>query len=83
MKRNKQMREGNAAAVSAQLVEWSVTMSEVRIQSSANFYVGHLFVYRQLYWKDENKEKDVGNGTFLQKTQPLPCRLKWSKTNRF
>ena len=29
----------------------------VLIQSSANFYFGHLIVYSQLYWKDENKEK--------------------------
>ena len=25
-----------------------------------NFYIGHLFDYCQLYWKDENKEKEAG-----------------------
>ena len=35
----------------------------VRIQSLANFYIAHLFVYCQLYWKDE-KKKEAGNGPF-------------------
>ena len=24
-------------------------------------------IYRQLYWKDKNKEKEAGNGPFLKK----------------
>ena len=43
----------------------------VRIQSSANFYIGHLYVYCQLYWKDENKEKEAGNDPFLKKEMAL------------
>ena len=39
----------------------------VRIQSSANFYIGDLFVYCQLYWKDGNKDKEAGNGPFKLK----------------
>ena len=39
------MRQRAVVVIVAQLVEWSV----VQIQSSANFYIGHLFVYCQLY----------------------------------
>ena len=38
--------------------------STVQILSLANFYTEHLFTYRQLYHKDENKEKEAGNGPF-------------------
>ena len=31
----------------------------------------HLFTDCQLYWNDENKEKEAGNGPFL-KTNSLP-----------
>ena len=39
-------------------------MPEVR---SSNQFIGHLLVYCQLYWKDENKEKEDGNGPFFKK----------------
>ena len=29
------------------------------------------FVYCQLYWKDENKEKEAGNDPFLKKEMAL------------
>ena len=29
-----------------------------------------LNIYCQLYWKDENKEKEAGNGPFFKKTAP-------------
>ena len=50
------------AVVVAQLAE----RSAVRIQPSANFYKEHLFTYSQLCWRDENKEKEAGNGLFKQ-----------------
>ena len=40
--------------------------STVRIQSLANFHIGHSFVFSPLYWKDENKDKEAGNGPFFQ-----------------
>ena len=48
-------------------------------------YIGHLFVYCQLYRKDENKEKEAGNGPFKKEKNyhksfgpPLPHkRLLW------
>ena len=50
------MRVG--AVVVAQLVDWSLPIPEVRIQSSAKNYIEHLPS------TDENKEKDAGNGPF-------------------
>ena len=34
----------------------------VRILSLANFYICTTFAYCQQYWKDENEEKEAGNG---------------------
>ena len=34
-------------------------------------YNGNLFVSYQLYWKDENKDKEVGKGQIFEKT-PTP-----------
>ena len=52
------MTDGNYRAV-AQLVEWSIPAPEVH---SSNPVIGKLlyrtFVYGQLFWKDENKEKN-------------------------
>ena len=39
--------------------------SAVRIQLSENFYIEHLFTCCQMYWKDENKEKEAGIGPIL------------------
>ena len=35
-------------------------------------FIGHLFVCCQLYWKDENKEKEARNGPFLNSSF-CPC----------
>ena len=49
--------------------------SEVQSQSSANFCIGHLFVYCQLYWKDKYKEKEGRNDPFKSKslTNEVSC----------
>ena len=48
----------------AQLVELCFLhqRSAVRIKSSANVYMVHLFTYCELCWKDGNNEKEAGNG---------------------
>ena len=48
----------------AQIVERSLPPPEVR---GSNPVIGNLFVYCQLYSKDENKEKEAGNGPFFKK----------------
>ena len=48
--------------VVAQLEERLLQRSAVRIQASAKFI---LNIYSQLYWKDENKEKEAVIGPFL------------------
>ena len=50
--------------VLAQLVERSIPTPEVR---GSNPVIGKICVYYQLYWKDENKEKEAWNGPFLKK----------------
>ena len=55
--------------VVAQLVERSLPTPEVRgafrIQSSANFYIGHLIVYLlSTVLKRQNKGKEAGNVPF-------------------
>ena len=56
------------AVVVVQLVERSLPTAEVR---GSNPVIGKLlyrtFIYCQLYWKDENKEKEAENGPFLKK----------------
>ena len=56
----------------AQLVERSLPTPEV---GSSNPVISKLlcgtFVCCQLYWKDENKEKEAGNGPFFKKIQPI------------
>ena len=49
----------------AQLVEQSLPIAEV---CGSNPVIGKkniLNIYCQLYWKDENKEKEAGNGPFF------------------
>ena len=61
------------AVVVAQLVEWSLPIPEVR---GLNPVIGKIywpFVYCQLYWKDENTEKEAGNGPFLKIKWMLDC----------
>ena len=50
--------------VLAQLVERSIPTPEVR---GLNPVIGKICVYYQLYWKDENKEKEAWNGPFFLK----------------
>ena len=55
------------AVVVAQLVEQALPTPDVW---GLNPVIGKLlyrtFVYCQLYWKDEHKEKEAGNGPFLK-----------------
>ena len=55
--------------VVAQLVEWLLPTPEVGGSNPVNwkFLYRHLFVYCQLYWKDEIKEKEEGTGPFFKK----------------
>ena len=50
--------------VVAQLVERSLSIPEVRGSNPVIGKIYWTFVYCQLYWKDENKEKEAGNGPF-------------------
>ena len=56
------------AVVVAELVELLLPILEVH---RSNPVIGKLlygkFVYCQLYWKDENKEKEAGNGPLFKK----------------
>ena len=38
-------------------------------------FIRHLFVYWQLYWKDENKEKEARNGPFFK------IKMSWGWSN--
>ena len=58
------------AVVVAQLVERSLPTPEVR---GLNPVIGKL-----LYWKDENKEKEAGNGPFKKTFLLAYNRAKWS-----
>ena len=53
--------------VVAQLVERSLPIPEVRGSNPVIGKIYWIFVYCQLYWKDENKEKEAGNGPFFLK----------------
>ena len=51
----------------AQLVEQSLSIPEVR---SSNPVIGKIYfeqILLTVYWKDENKEKEAGNGTIFKK----------------
>ena len=54
------------AVVVAQLVERSLPMPEVR---GSNPVIGknilNIYLLSTVYWKDENKEKEAGNGPFF------------------
>ena len=53
----------------------SLTIPEVR---SSNPVIGNKIynIYCQMYWKDENKEKEAENGPFLQKLYQVVNGLK-------
>ena len=66
-----------SGVVVAQLVERSLPTPEVR---SSNPVISKMYMeqcYCQLYWKDENKEKESGNGPFLTKKYDV------NRINRF
>ena len=50
--------------VVAQLVEQSLPTPEVR---GLNPAIGKIYMYYQLNWKDEIKEKEAGNGRIFNK----------------
>ena len=57
------------AVVVAQLVEWSLPTREVgRSNPGIGKKLSWIFVYCQLYWKDENKEKRGVDWPIFQKT---------------
>ena len=68
--------------VVAQLVEQLLSISEVRGSTPVfgKIYIEHLFVYYQLYWKDENiKEKWP---TFLKNVKPSGISTMWLNKNQ-
>ena len=58
------------AVVVAQLVEWLITIPEVRGSNPVigkKLYILDIYLLWTVHWKDENKEKEAGNGPFLTK----------------
>ena len=59
------------AVVVAQLVEWSLPIPEVRglnpVIGKKIIYILNICLLSTVYWKDENKEKEAGNGPFKKK----------------
>ena len=55
------------AVVVAQLVEWSLLIPKVRGSNPVIGKIYWTFVYCQLYWKDENKEKRGREWPILKK----------------
>ena len=58
----------------AQLVEWSLPIPEVRgsnpVIRKIYLFLLNICLLSTLYWKDENKEKEAGDGPFFLKTRP-------------
>ena len=53
--------------VVAQLVERSLSLPEVRGSNPVigkNLFISNICLLSTVYWKDENKEKEAGNGPF-------------------
>ena len=55
----------------AQLVERLLPIPDVRSTNPVIDKKIILNIYCQLYWKDENKEKEAGNGIFKKITEKL------------
>ena len=58
------------AVVVAQLVELSLPIPEVRGSNPVigkDLFISNICLLTTVYWKDENKEKETGNGPFLKK----------------
>ena len=67
----------SGAVVVAQLVERSLPIPEV---CSSNPAIGknlNWTIYRQLYWKYENKEKEAWKGTFKKTLITVLCNPSW------
>ena len=65
------------AVIVAQLVEQLLPIPEVR---GSNPVIGknlYWTSYCQLYWKDENKEKEAGKGQFFEKKNFYLNNYKW------
>ena len=61
----------------AQLVEWSLPITEVRGLNPVigkNLFILNICLLSTMYCKDENKEIKAGNGPFLKK----PLGTVWS-----
>ena len=57
----------NWAVVVAQLVEWLLPIPEVRGSNPVigkNLLISNICLLSTVYWKDENKEKEAGDGPF-------------------
>ena len=50
-----------------QLVEWSLPTPEVHGSNPVISKIYNENLYRQLHWKDKNKEKEARNGPFFRK----------------
>ena len=54
----------------AQFVEWSLQIPEVHGSNPVigkNIFILNICLMSTVYWKDNNKEKEAGNGPFLKK----------------
>ena len=65
--------------VVVQLVERLLPKPVIR---NSNSVIGIIYTHYELYWKDENKEKEAGNGLF-KKPQVINVYLKWAITASF
>ena len=57
-----------SALIVAQLLEWSLPIPEVRGSNSViskNLFIWNICLLPTVYWKDENKEEEAGNGPFF------------------
>ena len=60
----------------AQLVERSLPIPEVRGSNQVfgkNLFILNICLLSIVYWKDENEEKEAGNGPFLKKRLMIRC----------
>ena len=68
------------AVVVAQLVERSLPIPEVHGSNSVigkNLFILNICLLSTVYWKDENKEKEAGDGPFFKKVTTI--ELYWLK----
>ena len=60
---------GSGAVVVAQLAERSLPTPEIRGSNPDIGNISNIFICQLLSRKDENKEKEAGNGPFKKKTE--------------